>query len=395
MSCALRLARAGNTVTLLDPGNRSDAASSGNAGHIAIEQTSPLASWQMVRSVPRRLFLNGGPVALPPRMIGSWGPFALRLLAASTPARFERGKKALAALLGQTSAAWQRLTAELGEPSLMRLDGHFVAWESAATAAVGRRSWLENGAGTATFRDATRDELNRLRRLSPKLVDAIRFAGTGQIRDLEELADLLAASLRSAGVKIELHLGKLERAADGRVSVAGIDADLILVAAGVGSGPLMRSVGHKSPLIAERGYHIRSHDFDWPEDSSPLVFENRSMIVTRFKRCVQASGFVEFGTSEAPADSRKWERLERHVAELGLPMRPPFSRWIGRRPTLPDYLPAIGRSNRIPNLYYAFGHQHLGLTLAPITSELVAQLISGEEPAIDLSPFGLSRFEFG
>lgn len=116
------------------------------------------------------------------------------------------------------------------------------------------------------------------------------------------------------------------------------------------------------------------------------------MIVTPYGDTVQAASFVELGEIDAPADPRKWERLEAHVAELGLPMHGPFTRWMGARPTLPDYLPAIGRSRRVPNLLYAFGHQHLGLTLAPITAELVTALAGETEPHIDITPFDLERF---
>jgi D-amino-acid dehydrogenase len=65
---------------------------------------------------------------------------------------------------------------------------------------------------------------------------------------------------------------------------------------------------------------------------------------------------------------------------------------MGARPTLPDYLPAIGRSRQIGNLFYAFGHNHLGLTLGPVTAALMAELIAGDTPRIDLSPFDLARF---
>lgn len=392
MSCAFRLAQTGHEVTLIDPGERPSAASWGNAGHIAIEQTAPLSSPAMLKSLPRRLFSLGGPVSLPLRAIGDWGGFGLHLLAASTSTRFEAGKKALAGLLREAAPAWQRLASELGDPSLLRFDGHFVGWESTASAAEARKNWIEGGAGTATFKDATPDEIAQLRQLSPKLAEAIRFAGTGQILDLDRLADTMTAGLRQAGVRTEQRSGRLERHADGQVRVAGVDSDLVLVAAGVGSGPLMRSIGLPTPLIAERGYHIRSQDFDWPDESLPLVFEDRSTIVTRFAGCVQASGFAEFAGADSPPDPRKWERLAQHVAELRLPMRPPFTRWIGSRPTLPDYLPALGRSNRFSNLFYAFGHQHLGVTLAPLTSEILTQFIGGVEPAIDLSPFDLSRF---
>jgi D-amino-acid dehydrogenase len=66
---------------------------------------------------------------------------------------------------------------------------------------------------------------------------------------------------------------------------------------------------------------------------------------------------------------------------------------MGCRPTLPDYLPAIGRSRRASNLFYAFGHQHLGLTLAPITAELVEALIGGRIPPVEVAPFDAERFE--
>ena len=93
-----------------------------------------------------------------------------------------------------------------------------------------------------------------------------------------------------------------------------------------------------------------------------------------------------------PAPPRKWARLRDHVAALGLPFALPGEEWIGARPTLPDYLPAIGASTRAANLFYAFGHQHLGLTLGPVTGEAIAALIAGEAPGVDLTPFDVRRF---
>ena len=168
-----------------------------------------------------------------------------------------------------------------------------------------------------------------------------------------------------------------------------------LIAAGPASGALLRPLGHKAPIIAERGYHIQCAGAGWPEDMPTLVFEDRSMVVTRFKSGLRATGFVEFGRAASPPDPRKWKRLRRHARELGLPFEDPVAEWMGARPTLPDYLPAIGRSTRHPNLYYAFGHQHLGVTLAAITGELVGAMIANEaaaarSPALSDRAFRLS-----
>ena len=117
------------------------------------------------------------------------------------------------------------------------------------------------------------------------------------------------------------------------------------------------------------------------------------MIVTPFGTRVRAASFVEFARAEAPPDPRKWARLRAHVEALGLPMPLPGAVWMGSRPTLPDYLPAIGRSGRASNLLYAFGHQHLGLTLAPVTAQIVAAMATGAAPPVALEPFWVERFE--
>ena len=165
-----------------------------------------------------------------------------------------------------------------------------------------------------------------------------------------------------------------------------------MVAAGARSAKLVTPLGHSAPLIAERGYHIEADAPGWPADLPPVVFEDRSMIATRFARGLRAASFVEFSRIGSAPDARKWARLRAHVAALGLPIGAGAAEWIGARPTLPDYLPAIGRHAATPAIAYAFGHQHLGLTLAATTGEAVAAMLAGEAPAFDLTPFDLDRF---
>ncbi|WP_203308321.1 NAD(P)/FAD-dependent oxidoreductase [Sphingomonas beigongshangi] len=388
-SIALQLAARGIAVTLIDL-EGAGAASWGNAGHIATEQVVPLASPATLRSAPRRLFLRGGPLALPPAMARSWLPFALRLVRASSRRQVAAGARALGSLLCEAAPAWRRLGEAIGAPGLVALDGHEVAWESARSADAGRRAWAQANTGTARPGNVDAAGHAALRRLSPAVVDAIRFVGTGRITDLDQLAHALDGALARAGVTRVAAEARLHRAGD-RIVCEGVEADGIVVAAGIGSRDLIRAIGWRVPMIAERGYHVRFAPGDWPADRIPLVFEDRSMIVTRYADCVQAAGFVEFSRVDAPADPRKWQRLEAHVAALRLPVGPVVSRWMGARPTLPDYLPAIGRAVGVDNLFYAFGHQHLGLTMGPVTGEVLGQLIGGETPAIDLTPFALER----
>ena len=116
------------------------------------------------------------------------------------------------------------------------------------------------------------------------------------------------------------------------------------------------------------------------------------MIVTRFAGGLRAASIVEFARAEARPDPAKWNRLRHHIAALGLPIGAGAKPWMGARPTLPDYLPAIGRVPGTRGVSYAFGHNHLGLTLAPITGELVAAMLDGGETAVPMTQFGLARF---
>lgn len=398
LACAINLQRQGLQTLLLDPVAVRRAASWGNAGHIAVEQVEPLASWATIRSFPRRLFSRGGAVGLPPRDIAAWLPFSLRLLAASRPQRFRAGKAALSEALAVSLPAWRRLLAAAQAPELLREEGHFILWESAASAAAGRASWSQADTGTTRFRDATPDEMSRLSQLTKQpIAGAIRFEGSGHIEDLGQLADRLATAFEQLGGVQRCAAAQAVTLADGRAAVVveggeAPTADAIVVAAGVESARLLAPLGNRVPIIAERGYHIQASGAGWPADLPPVVFEDRSMIVTRFRSGLRAASFVEFGRSASPPDPRKWDRLRSHVRELGLPFAEPVSQWIGCRPTLPDYLPAIGRSRHASNLFYAFGHQHLGLTLAAATGEAVASLVTGGAPEIGMAAFSLDRF---
>jgi glycine/D-amino acid oxidase-like deaminating enzyme len=398
LACALGLQHRGIATVLVDPAMLPRSASWGNAGHIATEQVAPLASPRMLASLPGRLFSRGGAAAFPPRDIGAWLPFGCRLLRASRPGRFIAGTAALKSLLTGALPAWRRLTAATGSGELLAEDGHFVLWETAEGARAGRENWSCGDPGSVTVHDLTREETARLGALLSRIpVDGLRFSGTARVRDPGKLLDALGHAFALRGGEwrreqvecLETVRGRARaRLQGGRL----LDTDLVVVAAGLDSARILRRLGHRAPVIAERGYHIQSAHTDWP-DMPPLVFEERSMIVSRIHSGLRAAGFVEFARAASPPDPRKWLRLRTHAAELRLSMKSPVHEWMGARPTLPDYLPAIGRSRHARNLLYAFGHQHLGLTLAAITGELVAELAAGTEPAAPLAPFSLDRFD--
>ncbi len=395
---ALRLQAAGFAVTLIDPGDPRRAASFGNIGHIAAEQTEPLASRETLLSFPKRLFAFGGPLDFRFQDMRLWLPWALRFAAACDRRTFERGAVALGELQSQSLAAWQRLAALAGAPHLVRATGNAVVWMSAAQADAGMATWRRARIGATRFREMTRVELAAYEGVMRKAPAAgIVFSGTGQFSEPQAVRDGLIAAFAARGGVVEC--GRVSRVMAGATSVVAAlatgetrTAGNALIAAGAWSGALMAQLGANAPVIGERGYSIQSSEHRWPEALLSTTFEERSMVITRFTSGLRASSFLEFGAPDAPGDPRKWQWLQAELRDLGVAFSATPDCWVGPRPTLPDYLPAIGRLERQPRVLYAFGHQHLGMTLAAATAEVVEALATDARPPVEMAAFRVERF---
>ncbi|MET4683557.1 NAD(P)/FAD-dependent oxidoreductase [Brevundimonas faecalis] len=396
---ALRLQAAGFEVVLIDRGDPRRGASFGNIGHIAAEQCEPMPSPAALQSAFGRLFAFGGPLDFRVQDIGLWAPWALRFLAASRRAANTAGAAVLAHLLNDPLGAWSRMLELAQAPAdLVRPIGHAVVWSTPEAARRGLEAWRGARTGSARFRPMEVEELaayDSVLRARP--AGGIRFTGTGQVSEPQALRGaLLAALTERGGTVVSNEAVAIRPAADGaeiRLADGGVvDSDRVVVAAGAWSASLLAPLGVRAPLVGERGYSIQFAEHDWPLDLPLTVFEDRSIVIARFSSGLRASSHVEFGNPSAPPDARKWRHIERHLGALGVGVSSVPDRWCGPRPTLADYLPAIGRLKSAPAVYYAFGHQHLGLTLAATTSELMETLALGEVAPAWLDALAIERF---
>ncbi|MBV9331591.1 MAG: FAD-binding oxidoreductase [Alphaproteobacteria bacterium] len=395
---ALRLRESGFDVLLIDPGDERRGASFGNAGHIGTEQAEPWSSLQNVLNFPRHVFAFGGPLAFPVADAGVWLPWAFRFVKAAAPRTHALGTLAFSALVSNPVSAWRGLLECAGRPDLMWESGHFAVWMSPRGAKAGLASWRRANTGLARFREATAGELATIATgLRRPPVGGLYFSGSGQFRQPQEVRQsLLSAFTGRGGVFMESAVVDLSARPEGIAATCAngtrAEAEFALICAGAWSGPLMAQLGLPMPLIAERGYHLHGECSTWPQNLAPVVFEEPFIIATRFSDGLRTTSFLELGSPDSPPDSRKWDRLARRLERLGIVFTGNVQRWMGPRPTLPDYLPAIGRLESHPNVLYAFGHHHLGMTLAAITAELVQALANATTPKIDLAPFRAERF---
>jgi D-amino-acid dehydrogenase len=176
----------------------------------------------------------------------------------------------------------------------------------------------------------------------------------------------------------------------------GVPADAAVVCAGAYSKPLAAALGDKVPLETERGYHLMIRD---PEvvPRIPTADADGKFVATPMETGLRFAGTVELAGLEAPPDWRRANVLLEQGRKMlpGLAMSYPQERtsvWMGHRPSLPDSLPVIGPSSATPDVIYAFGHGHVGMTAAPMTGKVVADLVAGRPPSIDIAAFSVRRF---
>lgn len=398
VACALQLARQGRQVVVIDSQAPGMGASYGNAGHLATEQVFPIADASILKRLPGMLMDPMGPLRLDWQYLPRALPWFIRLLLNLRPAHYRRTVASIRALNEASLAAWQRLLHSIDRAQLLREDGSLLVFERpesrAALEAVQERMRQQQVPVTFWTGDAIREA-------APQLSDAIQgglfFPSTGHFLDPYQVVCELVEAAKAAGVRF------LQRQVlDGRTDDQGVtlstdqgplDARQVLIACGAHSARLTAALTGKTvPLDTERGYHLML-----PHEHQRLPFAvtslERKFIMTPMTGGLRLAGTVEFAGLERPANmQRAWQlhRLSKGLFRQDLSQEG-ATPWMGFRPSLPDSLPVIDRVCD-GKVLLAFGHQHLGLTQAAVTAEMVGALASGDQLPSGLAPYRLDRF---
>jgi glycine/D-amino acid oxidase-like deaminating enzyme len=398
LACAFRLAREGRRVVLVDREAPGMGTSFGNAGHIATEQVFPLASPQVVRGALGMLLDRESALRIRPGYALRILPWLARFAWAARRAPFERGVAALSALQATASADLAELLAAAGAPQLLHMGGHLVLVEDARSMDAAKADVAmaaAHGIGAQWVGPA------EVKALAPEIAvpveGAWRYTGTGHVDDPYAVSQALERAFRAAGGEVaQAEIAGIEQAGEGfrarGTRGESFVAAQVVLACGAWSKPLAAQLGYPVPLDTERGYHV-TLPAAFPSFRLPVASHERKVIMTPMTAGLRMTGTVEFGGLRLPPDARRHAMLERHLAAL-VPSAPTAgaTKWMGYRPSLPDHLPVLGRAPDGRGIVFAFGHQHLGLTLAGVTAKLVAAVIAGREPGIDLRPFSPARF---
>lgn len=396
MACALRLATDGHAVVMIDPGAPGMGASYGNAGTIADYAVLPVGTPDVLKNLPSLLFNRNSPLSIRHAALPTLMPWLLRFARQSLPAAAARNAAAIAALLASANGSWKEFAAEIGGAEILQHRGCLYLYETAAAFRAAEADMAGRRAlGIAV--ELLRPEA--LAAMEPGLPGvaggAAFFPQAIFLDDPGAMMRRLAARLAQMGVAHLPHrIARLERQAAGVVLEGPglrVHARRVVIAAGAHSRALAAQAGDRVPLDTERGYHLE-WDMEVPRLTRPACPTTRGFYLCPMAGRLRVAGTVELGGLTAPPSPHRVQRLIEGARAIFPDLGEPSRDWMGFRPSMPDSLPVISPSSSGPDVIHAFGHGHIGLTLAPITARIVADLIAGRGPELDLAPYRVSRF---
>jgi len=392
---ALFLQKKGYHVTLFDRNEPGNSASYGNAGHFSPYASVPLNRPDVITDVPAMLFSSRGPLALRWNYVHKMIPWFLRFLLNCRKDKMIHTAKSMHQILDQSLPAFDELFEEINLEGLVESKGVLYIW-------------TDKNLKSRELEIKMRDELGvKQQILNQKEIHDLEpnikpFYHGGVFYDYARhtknpkkiLTKLFENFLIKGGKFLKLNINNLNF--DGEKPVIRSETqrfifDKLVVSCGAFSKKLTDQLHEKIPLDTERGYHVHFKDCEHLI-SRPVVYANRGFGMTPMEQGLRVVGTVEFGGLENALSKSRIKNLILNAKDMldGLPEHK--DEWLGFRPSLPDFLPVIGPSKNYKNVFYSFGHHHLGWTLGAISGKIVSTMIANENTNLNLKPYSSLRF---
>ncbi len=400
-TAAIELREAGLTVLVIDPNKPGAGTAGGSGGYIHDGEIFPVAQPSLFADLPRLLLDPTGPLVIRASYLPRLVPWGIRFLTTMRRSVTERSIEG-AARLNRVAVDSLFAMAETAnaERFLVRRGGLKVVADSRTLDTLSELLPVLHRHGIAAEPLDSAEVQAREPALATRVAGAIYYPDSAHCIDPDAFGEKLAERVRSSSGVLSGSVRDLVPQENGswRLSVAEntSSADVrvarVLVSAGYASGELLRPLGYRVPVAAARGYHLM---IGKPSVSlgRPMIFYESHIGATPMADGIRLAGTMEFASPESAPDFRRAKMLygiaRQYIPDLTALDTTP---WVGTRPLMPDSLPAIGRAFRHGNLYYAFGHGHLGFTQAAVSARVIRELMTDATPTIDVTPFDLARF---
>ena len=396
ISNGLFLQKKGFDVTIFDkdePG--SPAASYGNAGHFSPYACVLMNRPDVLSDVPAMLLSSTGPLALKWNYVPKMIPWFLQFIRNCTTKRMMHTAKNMHQILDLALPAYDELFDEIDLEGLVEKKGILYIWNDQSLKSRELEIKVRNELGVDQ-QVVTPKEIHDLEpNIKPFYHGGVYYQHGRHARNPKKiLLKLFDLFLKKGGKFLKMKVQDInfdEEKPVIKTETQKFIVDKLVIACGAFSKRLTDNLDEKIPLDTERGYHVHFKDCDHLLNR-PVIFSNRGFGITPMEQGLRVVGTVEFGGLNNPPSKGRIKNLINNAKYMLGDLPDHEDEWMGFRPSLPDFLPVIGPSKNHKNIFYSFGHHHLGWTLGPISGKIIAGMIAEENTNLNLEPYSSLRF---
>ena len=391
----LFLIKKGFSVTLFDKGEPGNFTSYGNAGHFSPYGAVPLNRPDVLTDIPAMLLSSTGPLALKWNYVPKMIPWFLKFIKNCRKKNMMHTAKYMHQILNLALPAYDELFQDINISGLVESNGIMYIWNDKNLKSRELEINIRKELGVM---QQILDK-HEIHDLEPKIKNiyhgGVFYPNAKHTRNPQKVLMRLFDLFISKGGKFQKenveNIFFSNETPSIKTNVNSYNFDKALITCGALSKKLTDKFGEKIPLDTERGYHVHFKGYDHLL-SRPVVYLNNGFGITPMEQGLRVVGTVEFGGLDNPPSKSRIKNLINNAKYLldGLPNHE--DEWLGFRPTLPDFLPIIGRSKNYKNLFYSFGHHHLGWTLGAISGKIISGMIAKENTNLNLEPYSSTRF---
>ncbi len=392
---ALFLQKKGYQVTLFDRDEPGNSASYGNAGHFSPYASVPLNRPDVITDVPAMLLSSRGPLALKWNYVPKMIPWFVKFLLNCRKKKMMHTAKNMHQILDQALPAFDELFEEIELEGLVESNGILYIWTDQNLKSRELEIKLRDELGVKQQIVNSKEIHDLEPNIKPFYHGGVFYDYARHTRNPKKvLIKLFENFLNKGGKFLKLNIKDLnfdDQKPVIRSETQRFIFDKLVIACGAFSKKLTDKLHENIPLDTERGYHVHFKNLDHLI-SRPVVFANRGFGMTPMEQGLRVVGTVEFGGLKNSLSKSRIKNLILNAKDMldGLPEHK--DEWLGFRPSLPDFLPVIGPSKNYKNVFYSFGHHHLGWTLGAISGKIVSKMIAEENTNMDLAPYSSIRF---
>ncbi len=396
ISNALFLQKKGFEVTIFDRENPgSPAASYGNAGHFSPYASLSLNRTDILLDVPAMLMSSTGPLALKWNYVPKMIPWFVKFIMNTSKNKMMHTAKNMHQILDLALPAYDELFDEVDIEGLVENKGILYIWNDKDLKSRELEINVRKELGVQQ-QLVNKKEIHDLEpNLKPFYHAGVYYPYARHARNPKKiLLKFFDLFLKKGGQFKKLDVKSINFQNEQPILKSDSEKflfDRVVIACGAFSKKLTDNLDEKIPLDTERGYHVHFKNCDHLLQR-PVIFSNRGFGITPMEQGLRVVGTVEFGGLKNPLSKSRIKNLITNAKYMLGDLPDHEDEWLGFRPTLPDFLPVMGPSKNHKNVFYCFGHHHLGWTLGPISGKIVSGMIAKENTNLNLAPYSSTRF---